>query len=83
MLSPLKPATTDTIAKLTSTRRVVALDELQWAVQDLIGGRWRNVASVATALAAALVARLAVQVYQPELLPTALRPKPRIQTVEI
>jgi len=45
--------------------------------------RWRNVASVATALAAALVAMLAVQVYQPELLPNALRPKPRIQTVEI
>ena len=45
--------------------------------------RWRNVASVATALAAALVAMLAVQVYQPELLPNALRPKPRIQTVEV
>ena len=45
--------------------------------------RWRNVASVATALAAALVGMLAVQVYQPELLPDALRPKPRIQTVEV
>jgi anti-sigma-K factor RskA len=45
--------------------------------------RWRNVASIATALAAALVAMLAVQVYQPELLPNALRPKPRIQTVEV
>jgi anti-sigma-K factor RskA len=45
--------------------------------------RWRNVASFATALAAALVAMLAVQVYQPELLPNALRPKPRIQTVEV
>ncbi len=45
--------------------------------------RWRNVASVATALAAALVAMLTVQVYQPELLPNALRPKPRIQTVEV
>ena len=45
--------------------------------------RWRNVASVATALAAALVAMLAVQVYQPELLPNALRPKPRIQTVDV
>lgn len=45
--------------------------------------RWRNVASVATALAAALVGMLAVQVYRPELLPEALRPKPRIQTVEI
>ncbi len=45
--------------------------------------RWRNVASVATALAAALIAMLAVQVYRPELLPEALRPKPRIQTVEV
>jgi len=45
--------------------------------------RWRNIASVATALAAALIGMLAVQVYRPELLPDALRPKPRIQTVEI
>jgi anti-sigma-K factor RskA len=45
--------------------------------------RLRNLASIATALAAALVAMLAVQVYRPELLPDALRPKPRIQTVEV
>jgi anti-sigma-K factor RskA len=45
--------------------------------------RWRNLASVATALAAALIGMLAVQVYRPELLPDGLRPKPRIQTVEV
>jgi anti-sigma-K factor RskA len=45
--------------------------------------RWRNIASVATAVAAALIAMLAVQVYQPDLLPEGLRPKPRIQTVEV
>jgi anti-sigma-K factor RskA len=45
--------------------------------------RLRSLASIATALAAALIAMLAVQVYQPELLPEALRPKPRIQTVEV
>jgi anti-sigma-K factor RskA len=45
--------------------------------------RWRSVASFATALAAALIGMLAVQVYRPELLPDALRPKPRIQTVEV
>ena len=45
--------------------------------------RWRSVASVATALAAALIGMLAVQFYRPELLPDALRPKPRIQTVEV
>ena len=45
--------------------------------------RWRNIASVATAMAAALIAMLAVQVYAPDLLPNGLRPKPRIQTVEV
>jgi anti-sigma-K factor RskA len=45
--------------------------------------RLRGIASIASALAAALVAMLAVQVYRPELLPEALRPKPRIQTVEV
>lgn len=45
--------------------------------------RMRTFASVATALAAALVAMLAVQVYSPDLLPDALRAKPRIQTVQV
>jgi anti-sigma-K factor RskA len=45
--------------------------------------RMRALASVATALAAALIAMLAVQVYQPDLLPDGLRAKPRIRTVEV
>jgi anti-sigma-K factor RskA len=45
--------------------------------------RWRNVASFAMAAAAALVAMLALQVYQPDLLPDAIRPKPRTQVVEV
>src|SRR6266700_492959 len=45
--------------------------------------RWRNVASFATAIAAALIAMLAVQVYQPDLLPEGLRPKPRTQLVQV
>jgi len=45
--------------------------------------RWRNVASFASAVAAALVAMLALQVYQPDLLPDAVRPKPRTQMVEV
>ncbi len=45
--------------------------------------RWRNVAAAMTALAAVLVAMLAVQVYQPSLLPGALRPKQRTQVVEV
>jgi anti-sigma-K factor RskA len=45
--------------------------------------RWRSIATVATAIAAALVALLAVGAYQPDLLPDAIRPKPRTQLVEV
>jgi anti-sigma-K factor RskA len=39
----------------------------------------RSVANVMTALAAALLVLMAVQVYRPDLLPNALRAKPRVQ----
>ncbi|MBR1228812.1 MULTISPECIES: anti-sigma factor domain-containing protein [unclassified Bradyrhizobium] len=45
--------------------------------------RWRNLASFATAAAAALIAMLGLQVYSPDLLPNALRPKIRTQVVEV
>jgi anti-sigma-K factor RskA len=45
--------------------------------------RWRNVATFTTAIAAALVAMLAVQVWQPDLLPDGLRPKPRTELVQV
>src|SRR5450432_3605869 len=45
--------------------------------------RWRNIASFTTAIAAALVAMLAVGVYQPDLLPDRRRPRPRTQLVEV
>src|ERR1700704_1762176 len=45
--------------------------------------RWRNVATFTTAIAAALVAMIAVGVYQPDLLPDGVRPKPRTQVVEV
>lgn len=45
--------------------------------------RWRNIATAATAIAAALVVLLAVQAYQPGLLPAGLRPKPQTQVVEV
>jgi anti-sigma-K factor RskA len=45
--------------------------------------RWRNVATFTTAIAAALVAMMAVGVYQPDLLPDGVRPKPRTQVVEV
>jgi anti-sigma-K factor RskA len=45
--------------------------------------RWRTIASLTTAMAAALVAMIAVGAYQPDLLPDAIRPKPRTQVVEV
>jgi len=45
--------------------------------------RWRNIATFTTAIAAALVAMIAVGVYQPALLPEGMRPKPRTQVVEV
>jgi len=45
--------------------------------------RWRNVATAMTALAAVLVAMISAQMYRPDLLPGAMRPKPRIQVVEV
>ena len=44
--------------------------------------RWRNVATAMSAIAAALVAMFTIGIYQPDLLPDGLRPKPRIQVVE-
>ena len=45
--------------------------------------RWRNVASAVGALAAALLVTLSLQIFSPDALPGALRPAPRVQTVEV
>ena len=45
--------------------------------------RWRNVATAMSAIAAALVALFTIGIYQPDLLPAGLRPKPRTQVVEV
>ncbi len=45
--------------------------------------RWRTIASAAGAIAAALLVMLSLQVLLPDALPGPLRPKPRIQTVEV
>jgi anti-sigma-K factor RskA len=44
--------------------------------------RWRTVATFTSAIAAALVAMIGVGLYQPDLLPEGMRPKPRTQVVE-
>ncbi|WP_407156265.1 anti-sigma factor domain-containing protein [Bradyrhizobium sp. STM 3557] len=44
--------------------------------------QWRTVANAMTALAAALLAMITVQVYRPDLLPAALQSKPRTQVAD-
>jgi anti-sigma-K factor RskA len=44
--------------------------------------RWRNVATLTSAIAACLVAMISLQIYQPDLLPESIRPKPLKQLVE-
>jgi anti-sigma-K factor RskA len=72
-------------APVADNLNVIQSNAVQSNVIQLSGRvrRWRNVASFASAIAAALIAMLAVQVYRPDLLPDGLRPKPRIQTVEV
>src|ERR1700732_961936 len=45
--------------------------------------RWRNIVTLTTAIAAALVAMIAVQAWRPGVLPEGIRPKPRTQVVEV
>jgi anti-sigma-K factor RskA len=45
--------------------------------------RWRGIASAMTAIAAALIAVIGIQVAQPDWLPPRLRPTPRTQIVEV
>ena len=80
---PAEPVATAVVAEAPPVAMDRSIDNSN--VIELAGRakRWRSVASVATALAAALIGMLAVQVYRPELLPDGLRPKPRIQTVEV
>jgi anti-sigma-K factor RskA len=66
-------------------RQVPAVDNDNDNVVDLTSRvkRWRSLASVASAIAAALLVMVGLQIFQPDALPQAIRPKPRIQTVEV
>ena len=72
---PVAPEVKEPAAEVVDTSNVIRLSAQ--------ARRWRNVASFTTAIAAALVAMIAVGVYQPDLLPDGVRPKPRVQVVEV
>ncbi len=77
MLPATPPAASEVVepAAMADTSNVVRLSAQ--------ARRWRNVATFATAIAAALIAMIGIGVYQPDLLPEAIRAKPRTQVVEV
>jgi len=64
-------------------RPAVAIDNSNVVRLSAQARRWRNVATTTTAIAAALIAMITLGVYQPDLLPDGLRPRPRTQLVEV
>jgi anti-sigma-K factor RskA len=74
-LSPAAPELSEFAAIAAERSNVI---EISGAVR-----RWRSIASFTSALAAALVALLGFQLFAPDWLPEAMRPKPRTQLVEV
>src|ERR1700761_7951177 len=68
-LSPAAPELSEFAAIAAERSNVI---EMSGAVR-----RWRSIASFTSALAAALVALLGFQLFAPDWLPEAMRPKPR------
>ena len=64
-------------------RPEVAIDNSNVIRLSAQARRWRNVATAMTAIAAALIGMITLGIYQPDLLPDGLRPKPRTQLVEV
>jgi anti-sigma-K factor RskA len=81
--APLMLPQAPTSAAAIVTERAGAIDTSNVIQMSGRIRRLRNIATFATALAAALVAMLAVQVFQPDLLPEGIRPTPRTQMVEV
>jgi anti-sigma-K factor RskA len=75
---PAATADTSNVIRISAQAEARAQAQAQAQVR-----RWRNVATIATAIAAALVAMIVVGAYQPDLLPDRLRPKPQTQVAEV
>jgi anti-sigma-K factor RskA len=69
-------------ADIAAPASVAVADDTNVIALSARAQRWRSVASFTSALAAALVALIGIQVFAPDMLPGALRPKPRTERVE-
>jgi anti-sigma-K factor RskA len=76
---PLPPAPAERIVEPV----VPAADNSSVILLSGRARRWRGIARVTSALAAALVAMIGIEIFAPDLLPDVLRPKPRTQVVEV
>jgi anti-sigma-K factor RskA len=81
--SPPTPPAEPAIVEQAAVQQVPVVDNSNVIELSSRVRRWRNVASFASAIAAALIVMLALEVYQPDLLPSGIRPKPRTQIVEV
>ena len=78
------PATAPTSEPLVPPAEVApVIDESNVIRLTSEARRWRGVARVASALAAALVAMLGLQIFAPDNLPDVLRPTPRTRVVQV
>jgi anti-sigma-K factor RskA len=80
---PPTPPAEPAIVEQAAVQQVPVVDDSNVIELSSRVRRWRNVASLASAIAAALVVLLTLEVYQPDLLPSGIRPKPRTQIVEV
>jgi anti-sigma-K factor RskA len=80
-IAPEVPEANDNIAAPPSSPLVAEMSNVIQLSSRV--RRWRNVASIASAIAAALLVMVGLQVYQPDALPDSVRPKPRTQVVEV
>jgi anti-sigma-K factor RskA len=80
---PPTPPAEPAIVERAAVQQVPVVDDSNVIELSSRVRRWRNVASFASAIAAALIVMLALEVYQPDLLPSGIRPKPRTQIVEV
>ena len=81
--APLDAAVPPLESSLLAPDAVARADAPNVIRLDREARRWRGVARVMSALAAALIAMLGVQIFAPDYLPDVLRPSPRTKPVQV
>ncbi|HLG82677.1 MAG TPA: anti-sigma factor [Bradyrhizobium sp.] len=80
---PLQPGLLSSEPSAPSAPAAPVRDDSNVVRLDREARRWRGVARVVSALAAALIAMLGLQIFAPDYLPDVLRPSPRTRLVQV